>query len=145
MKIGFTGTRNGCTEKQKEVIRNLFWDYSSLEVHQGDCIGADSDFYEIACGYINPENFVNHPPIKDDVRAFNFREGNMEREKKSYFARNRDIVDETDLLIACPPTMQELSDGGTWYTINYARKKNKPIVIVWPDGSITKENEKPKN
>jgi hypothetical protein len=55
-------------------------------------------------------------------------------EPKSFFARNRDIVDETDMLIATPATKKET--GGTWYTINYSRKQKKQRVIVYPDGSI---------
>jgi hypothetical protein len=53
---------------------------------------------------------------------------------KSFFARNRDIVDETDMLIATLATKKET--GGTWYTINYSRKQKKHRVIVYPDGSI---------
>ena len=53
---------------------------------------------------------------------------------KSFFARNRDIVDETDIWIATPATKKEM--GGTWYTINYSHKQKKHRVIVYPDGSI---------
>jgi hypothetical protein len=53
---------------------------------------------------------------------------------KSFFARNRDIVDETDILIAIPATKKKT--GGTWYTINYSRKQKKRRVSVYTDGSI---------
>jgi hypothetical protein len=26
--------------------------------------------------------------------------------------------------------------GGTWYTHDYAKKKNKPVKIFYPDGRI---------
>ncbi len=58
---------------------------------------------------------------------------------KTYFARNRDIVDAADLLIATPFNNFEEDRGGTWYTVNYARKRKKPIVIVWPTGKATIE------
>lgn len=35
--------------------------------------------------------------------------------------------------------MEEEQKTGTWYTIRYARKQNKQIVIFWPDGTITNE------
>jgi hypothetical protein len=65
---------------------------------------------------------------------FFFCEGDHTSEPKSFFARNRDIIDETDIWIATPATKKET--GGTWYTINDSRKQKKQRVIVYPDGSI---------
>jgi hypothetical protein len=71
-------------------------------------------------------------PISYSLRAF--CTGDHTSEPKSFLARNRDIVDETDMLIATPATKKET--GGTWYTINYSRKQKKKRMIVYPDGSI---------
>lgn len=49
-------------------------------------------------------------------------------------ARNRDIVDETEILIACPGHMHEELRSGTWSTIRYAVKIQRPHIIIWPDG-----------
>lgn len=49
--------------------------------------------------------------------------------------RNRDVVDASDVLLACPGGMAEEQRSGTWATIRYARKAGKPVVIVWPDGT----------
>ena len=38
--------------------------------------------------------------------------------------RNRYMVDKSDLVIA---VFNGIKSGGTWYTINYAQKKNKTI------------------
>jgi hypothetical protein len=59
---------------------------------------------------------------------------------KTHFARNRDIVDAVQFLIAAPYNNWEENVGGTWYTINYARKKGLWLAIVWPNGKVTEEN-----
>lgn len=41
--------------------------------------------------------------------------------------RNRYMVDKSDLVIA---VFNGVKTGGTWYTINYAQKKNKTIEVI---------------
>ena len=124
--IGFTGTRSGMSEAQKAGFIALLESLMPCVFHHGDCVGADEEAHLMArtLGI----SVVIHPPIKDDLRAF--CDGASEvRAPKSYFARNRDIVNECSLLIATPYTDEETS-GGTWYTINYARKVKKPVAIL---------------
>src|SRR5205085_1503292 len=80
---------------------------------------------------IDPGFPANHP---DDTTLRAFCDGDHTSEPKSFLARNRDIVDETDIWIATPATTKET--GSTWYTINDSRKQKKNRVIVYPDGSI---------
>ena len=47
-----------------------------------------------------------------------------------YHARNRYMVDNSDVLIAI---FNGDPKGGTAYTVNYARKKGKEIIIINPD------------
>ncbi len=150
MKFGFTGTRAGMTEKQHRACISIFENYGGKEIHHGDCVGSD---YEIHQAFIyRPVNIIVHPPIVDKFRAYSggriismSAEGKTEhktiefRRPKSYFARNRDIVEETDAMIAAPLTEEE--KGGTWYTINYARQLKRPIFIVMPNGTFVEENE----
>lgn len=35
--------------------------------------------------------------------------------------------------------MHEQKQGGTWYTINYARKVKKDLIIIFPDGQMKRE------
>jgi hypothetical protein len=35
--------------------------------------------------------------------------------------------------------MEEQDRGGTWRTIQMARKAGRELVVVWPDGSIKEE------
>jgi len=54
--------------------------------------------------------------------------------------RNHKIVDICDILVAFPQTNSETVRSGTYATIRYARKCKKPIIIIYPDGSVKKEN-----
>lgn len=50
---------------------------------------------------------------------------------------NRDIVAETDELIATPKGFQEERRSGTWATVRYALKARKPVTVIWPDGAAS--------
>lgn len=134
MRIGVTGTRNGMNESQHH---NIFLFLQSLdgeiELHHGDCVGVDYESSMIA-DILNMK-IVCHPPEKDDLRAFSPYVSES-RQPKSYFARNRAIVDECDILIVVPMDNEPQARGGTWYTHDYAKKKNKPVKIFYPDGRI---------
>ena len=135
--IGFTGTREGMTPKQKELVVNRILEFIELyglcrAVH-GACIGADDEF-----GFItfNQKCTVVLRPGCD-------REGNtsmrgvspfdLEHPAEHYLTRNVKIVDDCDVLLACPKENTEQNYGGTWATIKYARKVKKPTEIYWPN------------
>lgn len=128
MKIGFTGTRYGMSEAQKREVRALLQKLHGpgAVFHHGDCVGSDVEAAQIA--YELGFRIVCHAPIKESDRAF-FPHNDEVRPPKSYFARNRDIVDETDQLIGTPIGPDQGS-GGTWYTINYARRRGKAVIVV---------------
>lgn len=136
MKIGVTGTRSGMNEHQykelmdemKMVLTESSLTNQSVEVHHGDCVGVDVEFAEIAkeLGF----KTICHPPEKNELRAFH--KSDEIREPKSYFARNRNIVDECDLLIVIPYQDSHQTSGGTWYTHDYAVKKQKPVYVIFP-------------
>src|SRR5947207_2045291 len=97
MKVGFTGTREGMTCEQYKATCKLYYDLQPIaSVHNCDCVGADEQFHGIA--YYSRR--IGHPPIDERFRAFcDFDES---RERKECLERNRDIVDECDVLIAAP-------------------------------------------
>lgn len=133
---GFTGTQAGMTAQQCAVVRRML--QLCHVVHHGDCIGADKDCHEIAdqLGLV----ITIHPPENPKKRAYCSSRLADVRPEKPYRVRNYDIVDESRVLIATPKTMEEETYSGTWMTVRYARRKGKPIRIVWPDGSVTREN-----
>jgi len=130
MKIGITGTRRGITDYQRDEITKLLNELYSVnsELHHGDCVGADATVADIAneLGYI----IVCHPPTKDSLRAF--RRADQIRIPTSYFSRNRNIVNDTDVLLVVPFQTSPQSTGGTWYTYDYALKVGKPVHIIYP-------------
>jgi hypothetical protein len=132
-RFGFTGTRLGMTQAQKATLHD-FLSHGSGEFHHGDCIGADSEAHDIAaeCGY----RIVLHPPSEPALRAWRVVPDHMMRPKRPYLDRNRDIVRDTDSLIATPAEAEEQKRSGTWSTVRFARKQGKLVVLILPDGTI---------
>jgi len=132
MRVGVTGTRSGMTNLQRFLVAGLLESLAGAELHHGDCVGVDAQVAQLArdLGY----KIVCHPPEKQDLRAF--EPADEMREPISYFRRNRNIVDECDVLIVVPYQNSHQSSGGTWYTHDYAQKKNKPLHIIWPQDRI---------
>lgn len=140
MKLGFTGTSDVVTSEQFDLLLAVIGELSEMtEAHHGDCICADNIF-SLAIDELWPDVEVNiHPPLISDKRAF--CRADVMHEKKDYITRNHDIVDSTDILIACPKGTERKRGSGTWATIRYARKLKRPIAILWPDGKYTYENQ----
>jgi hypothetical protein len=132
MKLGFTGTREGMRGLQMRAANYFLLAKHPSEVHHGDCVGADAQIQVLANGA--DAKTVAHPPTSKRLRAF-CHEANEMREPKDCLARNKDIVDETDHLLAAPKTHIEEPRSGTWWTVRYALKTGKPVTIVWPDGT----------
>lgn len=132
-RFGFTGTSLGMTGPQMQSLRS-FLAGGAGEFHHGDCVGADATAHRIAleCGYCP----ILHPPSNYAKRAWCDVPAHLMRREKSYLVRNRDIVDETIALIATPAEFEEQPRGGTWYTVRYARKRDRAIVMIFPDGKI---------
>jgi hypothetical protein len=135
-KVGFTGTQRGMTVQQ----RHAFYDELGRgpgEFHHGDCVGSDATAHVIAT-HLGWEPHV-HPPIDERKRAFSI--GGVLYTPLQYLDRNRAIVNLCDVLYATPAGPEVLKSG-TWATVRYARRSGLQIVIIWPDGTITRENSK---
>jgi hypothetical protein len=137
MKIGFTGTQQGMTGIQAFLLKCELVYTANCEFHHGDCVGADAHAHAIASAHAF--KVVIHPPIKCNKRAWCKGANVTVLPTKDYIARNHDIVDATDMLIATPKTEAEELRSGTWATVRYARKQGKPVVIVYPSGRIERE------
>ena len=135
MKTGFTGTQLGMTAAQKRIVET-FLRNSRGEFQHGDCIGADEEAHEIALGF--GFLIILHPPTNRTKRAF--CDAAIERMAKPYLSRNKDIVLETDQLIAAPGEEEEHIRSGTWSTVRFARSLKRTINIVLPDGRVLVEN-----
>jgi len=164
--IGFTGTRDALGSAQAESLatvlavlsdrhgglsaaarRVVFDDWQlgdtvacPTEVHHGDCVGADETFHNLARRF--GFRVVIHPPQDPRWRAC--CDGDDILDERPYLQRNHDIVDACDVLVACPKQSREVLRSGTWATVRYASKRQKHIILVLPDGTLTtyeKEDE----
>jgi hypothetical protein len=137
--IGFTGTRQGLTRLQSLALAAVLTEYSEIrECHHGDAVGADEAFHALAIHL--RWRVILHPGCPEGHRDRSKVNGEACRQVKPPLERNRDIVDECEVLVACPGGMAEEKRSGTWATIRAARKERRPIVLVWPDGTVTREN-----
>ncbi len=131
--IGFTGTQRGMSQDQKRVVKTLMADASEAIVHHGDCVGADSDFHDI----VFAENSIElHPCDITAKRAWCI--GDVCHFPKAPLVRNKDIVNVSELLIACPGEKHMKIRSGTWSTVRYAQEMGKPVFLVFPDGTTAR-------
>jgi hypothetical protein len=156
--IGFTGTRNGMTQEQQQMVEGFLMDYENGNpfdiVRHGDCLGSDAQFHEIVRSLFSKSmrkpQIHSHPPTNPKLRAFT--QADVIHEPKEYKARDRDIVNQSDVLIACPKLMELEQWSGTAYTTKHALEvyqmsrqvgQHKEVIIIWPDGSydITSKGE----
>lgn len=177
--VGFTGTRSGMSKEQSHrtiilldeitnMVDNSNWSRDFVFRH-GGCVGADMDFHRLSLYHAADSwiagitsgntSMVVHPGVSSkNANDMSFRgdytvhEGVVELEAKTHFARNRDIVQMSDFMIACPWQTPDDVDvieyqkrgikikGGTWYTIEYARRQEVPLTIIYRDGTIETTN-----
>ncbi len=141
--IGFTGTRHGMTVEQRAEVALLVKMFAGMSggwrlvCHHGDCIGADSEFHDIARGV---DALIElHPGPLDDHQRQAQRWGDVRHTAQPHMRRNRIIVLASDVMIATPFEADEQLRGGTWSTIRMARVAKRPLAIVWPNGTHNKE------
>lgn len=127
MRVGFTGTREGMSQQQKEQFVLKLQELNPTEFHHGDCIGADADAHDIVREFFPNVKIVIHPPVRTTTQAF--KKGDESRVPAPYITRDKDIVNETMHLIGAPLGPEKIRSG-TWTTIRHARKTNKPHTIL---------------
>lgn len=121
------------TAAQKASLRKLLTDLRATELHHGDCVGADAEAHAMALEL--RLRVIIHPPLDGTHQAY--CQGAYEvLGALSHFARNRNIVRRTDMLIGASVADHRLERGGTWYTIDYAALSGSPYVI-WPNGTVS--------
>lgn len=140
-RAGFTGTRDGISSFQRANLLQFLAAANPGVLHHGDCVGADAEAHTLAVSLGIP--IVIHPPEKNVYRAYCALPGvpaDVEwRPRRPYLQRNHFIVTETDYLIACPKHNRIPSaghQGGTWYTVSYALRQDRPVYVFFPDGRV---------
>ena len=137
-----SGTRIGMTNEQKRIFALLLESIRcSLKIFRhGDCIGADMNAHEIVQSLFGDSVRVHiHPPLDNKERAFCEKDSAVVHQPEAYLKRDKTMVNSSDIVFAFPKGANEQKRGsGTWAVIRHARKKGKPLVVVYPDGSVGK-------
>lgn len=154
MRLGFSGTRRGCTEVQRLAMRHAvlrLLDEVPAAIGQfelashGGCVGADAEFHRVVLPVaarvaVRPASDVAaHLVAFQDASPKTIVEAEVVRVYPSTPAlvRNHVIVDNCDVLLACPQGLESSCQrSGTWATVRYARSKGKRRVIVYPNGTV---------
>jgi hypothetical protein len=139
--LGFTGSRGVPTELQLAWMHELLRSENIAEFHHGACVGSDVAAHRAALA-LNYPIFV-HPSSSPSHRARGLvaleclkqTAGVTVLPAKPPLDRNRDIVEASFWIIALP-SRPESAGGGTWYTVHYAQKMGRTVVICDPDGII---------
>jgi hypothetical protein len=136
-KCGITGTRFGWTPEQEGAFRTFLRDNVAMtEFHHGLCVGIDAQGHEAVREIRKDVRIVGHPSVDKKLEVVEVSRCDELREDKTHFARNRNIVNETDAIVVIPAQSEWQPQGGTWYTHDYAVKRGKPVLIIWPDGMV---------
>ncbi len=145
--IGVSGTREQMSDDQAHAFFNALIEEVRLmppgegEVHHGACDGTDAftHFHMIQQQVMTHV----HPPTDKKCSAVDhlMRHNRVVmHDPKPYAARNQDIVDASQKLIAAPryPEKDERSKrSGTWQAVRMAVKAGKPVTIVdYEDGKV---------
>lgn len=139
MEIGFTGTQLGMSFAQKRAVRRILFEIDPNKVHHGMCVGADKEFHDIARGmglYI-----VGHPGVTKTGKPWNRAECDVDEIEPElpYLDRNLEIARDCHLLLATPKEYEEELRSGTWSTIRRARKLERMLIIIYPNGTMWEE------
>jgi hypothetical protein len=97
-------------------------------LRHGDCIGVDEQAHYIAVelGY----KIIIHPPENPIKRAF--CKDSITLAPLPYLDRNKQIVNNSDIIIAVPKENSQVLRSGTWSTVRFAQKQGKRIYIIYP-------------
>lgn len=142
MIVAITGHRpgrlNGHEAEVSKWIIEQFKEYEPEMVYSGMAMGVDQLFALLAnnfniplvCCY--PFRRENYHPVENQImdKAEEILFISEHYSKSSYYIRDKYMVDNCDVLLA---VWDGIEKGGTWLTIDYARKKNKKIIYFPSD------------
>jgi len=138
--LGFTGSQKGMTAQQLSRFRLLVDSFADMfmikEFHHGCCIGADEQAHNMVVELYPKITMHLHPGNIESKKAI------CEHSKKVLYlpidnlARNKEIVNAVNVLIAAPAQNYEITRSGTWATIRDALRDKKQVLIIDTNGGI---------
>jgi hypothetical protein len=131
MKVGFAGSQRGMTQCQRETLVKVCKELQMTEAHHCDSEGSDIQAHHIFRRADRYLMIAAHPPATSHRAYCN---ADHFYPQAGYITSKKNMVDATDMLIACPYTTQENTKGVTWITVRYARLKAKNCLIILPNG-----------
>ncbi len=156
--ITATGTRRAISKLQADNTLELFTELDkehrgAVILHHGWCTGFDAycHYAALQLGWA----IRGHPPLNQKFMASGLivdecmitvgeiRVLRVElHPPREFHARDRDMVDSSDLVVAAPLFPQDHPRSrysGTWYTVSYARQEHVPLWIMERDGATVYE------
>jgi predicted Rossmann fold nucleotide-binding protein DprA/Smf involved in DNA uptake len=134
ISLSFTGTRAGMTREQLLGLEALLHDIKPDEVHHGGCIGADEQFHDMVLQKTQARIYIHPCNLSTSYKFHVLPQTRIViLSEKPSLSRNQDIVNCGHAIVACPETRDEIIRSGTWSTVRYAKRINKPLVILYPD------------
>jgi len=129
--VAFTGSRDDPNPWQlmtADCVLTYLWRIGYRRFHQGDCIGSDARFAELARrqGYW----IIAHPPTDETRRAF--YPADEKRDPLPFAHRNAIIVHESSVGLATPLTDTRTAHSGTWQTVARMKAKGIPHYVCGP-------------
>lgn len=125
----FTGTRNGMSALQIRFLTAVLESGLIEVLVHGMCKGADTQADHIAkrfgiyrIGYPADDSVSTHSREHLDCDEI--------MDPSPPLDRNRVMIDRAGILIAGPQQTKEILRSGTWAAIRYARKQDKPILLL---------------
>jgi hypothetical protein len=131
--MSFSGTSQPAllTPKRLKAARQVLAIIWPTVLIHGMAIGADSAIDAIARELHLPRK--GHPSNKDSVK---FIQPETITPVRPVAERDRNIVQEGQLLLVMPPTDFELEKSGTWNQMRYNRQLGKPLIWIMLDGTV---------
>lgn len=139
--IGFTGTRNLPSFEQRERLNYRLREVGMTEFHHGCCVGADEYAHSVAVDYFagsNDRPIRLHPPVKEKyMMPLPDRSDPLMSwaDPLPYLVRNAAIVEATEYLFAVPDSYEDRPRSGTWWTIQQALWRGRPVEVIYPNGT----------
>lgn len=143
--IGITGSRNGSSARQVGPLLRVLTEFHKFAegdavLHHGKCRGIDEEAHIMAreLGYL----IVQHPPLNRAMESLDcdVLPGEVVWPRRAYLARDEDIVNAVETLVALPPGDEEDNPrSGTWATVRMARHASVPRIVIMPTGQVIVE------
>ena len=126
IRIGIVGSRRRNTLRDRKIVFDIVGTalgaYDEVVVVSGGAKGPDT-FAEEAANFYGTEKIIHRVPPSESRWDF----------RKKAFARNRDIVIDSDKVFALVHPDRK---GGTENTIEHAKELGKPVFLVDQDGRV---------